>query len=81
MEQGKIMEAEASTVWVGATPTGLIAPPPPQPPPRFFTGWMPPSCHPTNSVKALKVGVDIICFNFVYSIVQFIYRNAFSHLV
>jgi len=40
MEQGKIMEAKVSTVQVGATPTGLMAPPPPQPP-RFFTGWMP----------------------------------------
>jgi len=40
MEQGKIMEAEAPTVRVGATPTGLTAPPPPQPP-RFFTGRMP----------------------------------------
>jgi len=32
MEQGKIMEAEVPTVRVGATPTGLTAPPPP----RFF---------------------------------------------
>jgi len=38
MEQGKIMEAEVSTVRVGATPTGLTAPPQP---PRFFTGRMP----------------------------------------
>jgi len=28
MEQGKIMEAEAPTVRVGANPTGLTAPPP-----------------------------------------------------
>jgi len=40
MEQGKIMEAEVLTVWVGATTTGLTAPPPPQPA-RFFTGRMP----------------------------------------
>jgi len=39
MEQGKIMEAEAPTVMVGATPTGLTAPPPPQQ--DFFTGRMP----------------------------------------
>jgi len=39
MEQGKIMEAEAPTVRVGATPTGLTAPP--HNPPRFFTGRMP----------------------------------------
>jgi len=38
MEQGKIMETEASTVRVGATPTGLTAPPQP---PKVFTGWMP----------------------------------------
>jgi len=38
MEQGKIMEAEAPTVRVGATPTGLKAPPPQ---PQFFTGRMP----------------------------------------
>jgi len=49
MEQEKIMEAEAPTVWVGATPTGLTAPPPPHPS-RFFC----PSCRPTNSVKAMK---------------------------
>jgi len=30
MEQGKIMEAEAPTVPVGATPTGLMAPTTPQ---------------------------------------------------
>jgi len=38
MEQGKIMEAEAPTVWVGATPTGLTVP---HNPLRFFTGRMP----------------------------------------
>jgi len=27
MEQEKIMEAEVPTVWVGTTPTGLMAPP------------------------------------------------------
>jgi len=53
MEQGKIMEAEVPTVQVGATPTGLSMPPLPQPPKVFLqTGC--PSCHPTNSVKALK---------------------------
>jgi len=39
MEQGKIMEAEAPTVRVGASPTGLTAPHPHNPP-RFFTGRM-----------------------------------------
>jgi len=34
------MEAEVPTVWVGATPTRLTAPPNPQPP-RIFTGRMP----------------------------------------
>jgi len=36
MEQGKIMEAEVTTVRVGATPTGLTVPPPPQPPKVFY---------------------------------------------
>jgi len=54
MEQEKIMEAEAPTVWVGANPTGLTVPPPPQPPKVFLQAGCP-SCRPTNSVKALKV--------------------------
>jgi len=53
MEQGRIMEAEAPTVRVGATPTGLTAPSPPQPLRGFLQAGCP-SCHPTNSVKALK---------------------------
>jgi len=36
MEQGNIMEAEVLTVYVGATPTGLMAPPPQQPPKVFY---------------------------------------------
>jgi len=37
MEEGIIMETEVPTVWVGATPTGLTAPPPLQPlPPKVF---------------------------------------------
>jgi len=40
MEQGKITKEEVSTVRVGATPTGLTAPPATTPP-RFFTGRMP----------------------------------------
>jgi len=35
------MEAEAPTVQVGTTPTGLTAPRPPQPLQGFFTGQMP----------------------------------------
>jgi len=54
MEQGKIMEAEVPTVLVGATPTGLTAPPPLQPLPPGFLQARCPSCRPTNSVKALK---------------------------
>jgi len=52
MEQGRIMEADASTVWVGATQIGLTAPP--QPPPKVFLQAGCPSCRPTNSVKAMK---------------------------
>jgi len=57
MEQGKIMEAEVPTVRVGATPTGLTAP---HPPPQGFlqTGY--PSCHPNNSVKALKAKLQLL---------------------
>jgi len=50
MEQGKIMEAEVPTVRVGATPTGLAAPPPPQPPAKVF--YRPdalPAAQPTAS--------------------------------
>jgi len=58
MEQGKIMEAEAPTVRVGTTPTGLTAPPPPQPP-SFFTGGMPflplNQQHQHNSIKRVKL--------------------------
>jgi len=36
MEQRKIMETEVPTVRVGATQTGLTAPPPPQPPKVFY---------------------------------------------
>jgi len=46
MEQGKIVEADALTIRVGATPTGLTVPPPPRLPRVFY--------RPTNSVKALK---------------------------
>jgi len=52
MEQGRIMEAEAPTVRVGATPTGLMAPPSTQPLQGFLQAGCP-SCHPTNSVTAL----------------------------
>jgi len=56
MEQGRIVEAEAPTVQVGATPTGLTVPPPPQPLQGFLQAGCH-SCHPTNSVKALKAQV------------------------
>jgi len=45
MEQGKIMEAEVPTVRVGAPTTTT---------PKGFLQAGCPSCHPTNSVKALK---------------------------
>jgi len=49
MEQGKIMEAEAPTVRVGATATGLTAPPPPQPPKVFYRPVALPAAQPTAS--------------------------------
>jgi len=51
MEQGKIMEAEALTVRVGATQTGLMAPHPHNPQGFLQAGC--PSCRPTSSVKAV----------------------------
>jgi len=49
MEQGKIMEAEVPTVRVGASPTGLTAPPPPQPPKVFYRPDAVPAAQPTAS--------------------------------
>jgi len=49
MEQGKIIEAEAPTVQVGTTPTGLMAPPPPQPPKVFYRLDALPATQPTAS--------------------------------
>jgi len=49
MEQGKIMEVEAPTVGVGATPTGLMAPLPPQPPKVFYRPDALPAAQPTAS--------------------------------
>jgi len=54
MEQGKIMEAEAPTVRVGVTLTGLTALPHNPPPARFFLQAGCPSCRPTNSIRVLK---------------------------
>jgi len=42
-----IMEAEVPTVRVGATPTGLTAPPPPQPPKVFYRPDALPAAQPT----------------------------------
>jgi len=47
MEQGKIMEAEVPTVRVGATTTGLMAPPPSQPPKVFYRPDALPAAQPT----------------------------------
>jgi len=49
------MEAEVPTVRVGATPTGLTAPPltAPTAPKKILKAGCP-SCRPTNSVIALK---------------------------
>jgi len=49
MEQGKIMEAEVPTVRVGATTTGLTAPPPSQPPKLFYRPDALPDAQPTAS--------------------------------
>jgi len=49
MEQGKIMEAEAPTVRLGATPTGPMVPPSPQPPKVFYRLDALPASQPTAS--------------------------------
>jgi len=56
------MEAEVPTVRVGATTTGLTAPPPPQLPQGFLQAGCP-SCRPTNSVKALKAQFSETIYN------------------
>jgi len=48
MQQGKIMEAETPTVQVGATPTGLTAPPH-NPPKVFYRPDALPAAQPTVS--------------------------------
>jgi len=48
MEQGKIMQAEVPIVRVGATPTGLMAPPS-QPPKVFYRPDALPAAQPTAS--------------------------------
>jgi len=49
MEQGKIVEAEAPTVRVGATPAGLMEPPPPRPSKVFYRPDALPAAQPTAS--------------------------------
>jgi len=49
MEQGKIMETEVPTVWVGATPTGLMAPHLHNPPRFFYRPDALPAAQPTAS--------------------------------
>jgi len=49
LEQGMIMEAEALTVRVSATRTGLTAPSPPQPPKVFYRPDALPAAQPTAS--------------------------------
>jgi len=53
MEQGKIIEAEALTVWVGASPTGPTASPPPQPSKVFYRPDALPAAKPTASKHML----------------------------
>jgi len=49
MEQGRIMETQAPTVWVGATPTGLTAPHPHNPSKVFYRPDALPAAQPTAS--------------------------------
>jgi len=49
MEHGKTMEAEVPSVRVGATPTGLTAPPTTLPPKVFYRPDALPAAQPTAS--------------------------------
>jgi len=49
MEQGRIIEAEAPTVRVAATSTGLTAPPPHNPSKVFYRPDALPAAQPTAS--------------------------------
>jgi len=56
------MEAEALTVRVGTTPTGLTAPPQP---PRFFTGRMPflppnQQCQSTEGIESADLFQNLV---------------------
>jgi len=51
MEQRKIMEAEVTTVRVGATATGQTAPPTPQPPKVFYRPDALPATQPTPIIS------------------------------
>jgi len=50
--QGRLTEADTQTIWLGATPSGLISAHLHDPPIFLQVGCL--SCLPTNSVKALK---------------------------
>jgi len=50
--KGRLTEADTLTIRLGATPSGLNQCPPL--PSTIFLQGRCPSCHPTNSVKALK---------------------------
>jgi len=51
MVQGKITEADTSTVWLGAIPSRPISDPPPSSP-HFYAGC--PSCHNPHSLSWLE---------------------------
>jgi len=51
--KGRFTEADTLTIWLGATPSGLTSAHLHHPPHIFLRAGCP-SCHPTNSVKALK---------------------------
>jgi len=50
--KGRLTDADTLTIWLGATPSGLTSAHLHHPPIYLQTGC--PSCHPTNSAKALK---------------------------
>jgi len=55
--KGRLTEADTPTIRLGATPSGLASAHLHHPPHFLQTGC--PSCHPNNSVKALKALVHL----------------------
>ena len=56
--KGRLTEADTPSIWLGATPSGLTSAHLHHPPIFLQAGYS--SCHPTNSVKALKASSSAV---------------------